>query len=58
MDFHAFFCWGGRKMGLEPTTLGTTIRCSNRLSYKLHVWANGRFSGMKHGILCKNAAQR
>ena len=26
----------GRKMGLEPTTLGTTIRCSNRLSYKLH----------------------
>jgi hypothetical protein len=26
----------GRKMGLEPTTLGTTNRCSNRLSYKLH----------------------
>lgn len=23
----------GWKMGLEPTTLGITIRCSNRLSY-------------------------
>ena len=24
-------------MGLEPTTLGTTTRCSNRLSYIHHV---------------------
>ncbi len=24
-------------MGLEPTTLGTTIQCSNRLSYIHHV---------------------
>ena len=23
----------GWKMGLEPTTLGITIRCSNQLSY-------------------------
>lgn len=23
-------------MGLEPTALGTTIRCSNQLSYNLH----------------------
>ena len=28
-------------MGLEPTTLGTTIRCSNQLSY------NHRFEGAK-----------
>ncbi len=25
----------GRLMGLEPTTLGTTNRCSNQLSYNL-----------------------
>lgn len=24
-------------MGLEPTTLGTTIQCSNLLSYNHHV---------------------
>ena len=28
-------------MGLEPTTLGTTIRCSNQLSYSHHVPLNG-----------------
>ena len=27
-------------MGLEPTTLGTTIRCSNRLSYIHHCIAS------------------
>ena len=27
----------GCKMGLEPTTPGTTIRCSNQLSYMHHV---------------------
>ncbi len=27
---------GGWKMGLEPTTFGTTIRRSNRLSYIHH----------------------
>ena len=25
-------------MGLEPTTLGTTIQCSNQLSYIHHVF--------------------
>ena len=29
------FC--GWKMGLEPTTLGTTIQCSNQLSYIHHL---------------------
>ncbi len=24
-------------MGLEPTTLGTTIRCSNQLSYNVRI---------------------
>lgn len=24
-------------MGFEPTTLGTTIRCSNQLSYDVHI---------------------
>lgn len=28
-----FNCFYGWKMGLEPTTFGTTIRRSNRLSY-------------------------
>ena len=27
----------GWPMGFEPTTLGTTIRCSNRLSYGHHI---------------------
>ncbi len=27
----------GWQMGLEPTTLGTTIRCSNQLSYCHHL---------------------
>ena len=30
-----FFCTG-TAMGLEPTTLGTTNRCSDRLSYAVH----------------------
>ena len=25
-------------MGLEPTTLGTTNRCSNQLSYIYRIW--------------------
>gem|GEM_PF-2730905 len=32
----------GWKMGLEPTTPGTTIQCSNRLSYIHHL--SPRFS--------------
>ncbi len=29
-------------MGFEPTTLGTTIRCSNQLSYDVHLhYKNG-----------------
>lgn len=31
------FAVRGWKMGLEPTTPGTTIQCSNRLSYIHHV---------------------
>ncbi len=27
-------------MGLEPTTLGTTIRCSNQLSYMHHLYSD------------------
>jgi hypothetical protein len=26
-------------MGFEPTTLGTTIQCSDQLSYNHHIWA-------------------
>ncbi len=28
----------GTSMGFEPTTLGTTIRCSNLLSYDVRVF--------------------
>lgn len=28
----------GWEMGLEPTTPGTTIRCSNQLSYTHHIF--------------------
>ena len=37
----------GWEMGLEPTTPGTTIRCSNQLSYTHHislVWKNRRLT--------------
>lgn len=30
------FFWG-RMRGFEPPTLGTTIRCSNQLSYNLRI---------------------
>lgn len=30
--------FSGRMRGFEPPTLGTTIRCSNQLSYNLRVW--------------------
>ena len=30
----------GWEMGLEPTTPGTTIRCSNQLSYTHHISRN------------------
>ena len=33
-----FFLFGWM-MGFEPTTLGTTIQCSNQLSYNHHVFA-------------------
>ncbi len=31
-------------MGLEPTTLGTTIQCSNQLSYIHHIRSRETFS--------------
>lgn len=33
----------GWMMGLEPTTPGTTIRCSNRLSYIHHAGKEGLY---------------
>ena len=41
-------------MGLEPTTLGTTIQCSNQLSYIHHLisWMDESFltiKGVKDG---------
>ena len=36
-------------MGLEPTTPGTTIRCSNQLSYTHHVCPRGILNADKIG---------
>ena len=41
-------------MGLEPTTLGTTIQCSNQLSYIHHVFLFlRRCKGRDYFLLCK-----
>jgi len=52
----------GCMMGLEPTALGTTIRCSNQLSYTHHVdeicqqnLTNSKVDGIFDGICDKNA---
>ena len=37
-------------MGLEPTTLGTTIRCSNQLSYTHHIKFAADGNGTPGGI--------
>lgn len=34
-------------MGLEPTTPGTTIRCSNQLSYIHHIYSFGTPEGTR-----------
>ena len=36
--------------GLEPSTLGTTIRCSNQLSYTHHILFRQRKFGTPGGI--------
>ena len=40
-------------MGLEPTALGTTIQCSNQLSYIHHIVSYQ--DGAKVSIILKNA---
>ena len=45
----------GWVMGLEPTTLGTTIRCSNQLSYTHHIkiqWNMARQKGFEPLAYC------
>ena len=37
----------GWEMGLEPTTPGTTIRCSNQLSYTHHISRNPIFTDFR-----------
>ncbi|MDB5149013.1 MAG: hypothetical protein JWQ57_3033 [Mucilaginibacter sp.] len=37
-------------MGLEPTTLGTTNRCSNQLSY---IYRFGECKNRKLSVICK-----
>ena len=38
-------------MGLEPTTLGTTTRCSNQLSYTYHMFIIYKWSGREDSNL-------
>ena len=40
----------GWVMGLEPTTLGTTIRCSNQLSYTHHITTYPRKMARQKGF--------
>ena len=41
----------GWKMGFEPTTPGTTIQCSNQLSYIHHVVPNIQFGSANLNII-------
>ena len=43
--------------GLEPSTLGTTIRCSNQLSYTHHIFVSpvGRWHARRDSLFCGKA---
>ena len=49
-DFQYFTLFLGWKMGLEPTTLGTTILYSNQLSYIHHIDLISQIGGKYRGF--------
>ncbi len=39
--------------GFEPSTPGTTIRCSNQLSYTHHIWLERCYSEIRLRCVCR-----